>query len=200
MSKKQVNFMNFVDAIFTEELRISSGESALDLLFKNTLKEVFSSQFLKKLNRVFDTKLNLSSFKERSNIMCYTKGTKIFINEPMFLSTPKEKAINYVMHELTHVLINTGKFPELKTLETTLANVISKAVKNGQENEFLTGKKQDIHSNWRGESITYLFNNSIKWDLAMPGTKLAYYNILNKSGIFNLSSSFWKKRFRDIDK
>ena len=192
--------MEFADVVFTEELRINSGEVALDNMFKNSLKEVFSDQYLKKINRVFDVKLNFSSFKERSNIMCYTKGTKIYINKPIFISTPKDKAINYILHELIHVLINTGKFPELKNLETTLANVISKAVKTGQENEFLTGKQQDIHSAWKGETITYLFNNSIKWDLAMPGTKLAYYNILNKSNIFNMSSSFWNKRFGDIDK
>jgi hypothetical protein len=104
------------------------------------------------------------------------------------------------MHELIHVLINTGKFPELKTLQSNLANVISKAVKKEDISEFLTGKKQDIHSAWQGETINYLFNNSIKWDKAVPGTKLAYYITLKQSNIFKLNSLFWKKRFSDIDK
>ena len=192
--------MEFADVLFTEEFRVNSGDKALDNLFRKQLEEVFSKQYLKKIDRLFDYTLNFSSFKERSNVMCYTQGTKIFINKPLFDSTPKEKAITYILHEIIHVLINTGSFPELKNLEKTLANVISKAVKAGKENEFLTGKEQNIHSNWKGETITYLFNNSIKWEVAIPGTKLAYFNILEKSNIFNLNSSFWKKRFSDVDK
>lgn len=191
--------MNFTDVLFTEELRISSGEESLDELFRSTLKEVFSAQYLKKIDRQFDTTLVFSDFKQRSNIMCYTQGTKIFVNKPLFDTTPKEKAINYIMHELIHVLINTGNFPELKTLQKDLAGIVSKAVKKENVSEFFTGKKQNIHSAWQGETINYLFNNSINWDSALFGTRLAYYNTLKQSNIFNLDSAFWKKRF-PIDK
>ena len=192
--------MDFTDAVFTEELRVDSSNKALDRLFRASLSDVFSNSMLKKIDRVFDSSLVLKNFNKRTNIMCYTQGTKIYINKPLFENTPKEKALNYLMHELIHVLINTGKFPELKTLQNNLANVISKAVKKEDISEFLTGKKQDIHSAWQGETINYLFNNSIKWDKAVPGTKLAYYITLKQSNIFKLNSLFWKKRFSDIDK
>ena len=192
--------MDFTDAVFTEELRVDSSNKTLDRLFRASLSDIFSSSMLKKIDRVFDSSLVLKNFNRRTNIMCYTQGTKIYINKPLFENTPKEKALNYLMHELIHVLINTGKFPELKTLQNNLANVISKAVKKEDISEFLTGKKQDIHSAWQGETINYLFNNSIKWDKAVPGTKLAYYIKLKQSNIFKLNSLFWKKRFSDIDK
>ena len=192
--------MDFTDAVFTEELRVDSSNKTLDRLFRASLSDIFSNSMLKKIDRVFDSSLVLKNFNKRTNIMCYTQGTKIYINKPLFENTPKEKALNYLMHELIHVLINTGKFPELKTLQNNLANVIFKAVKKEDISEFLTGKKQDIHSAWQGETINYLFNNSIKWDKAVPGTKLAYYITLKQSNIFKLNSLFWKKRFSDIDK
>ena len=179
--------MDFTDAVFTEELRVDSSNKTLDRLFRASLSDIFSSSMLKKIDRVFDSSLVLKNFNRRTNIMCYTQGTKIYINKPLFENTPKEKALNYLMHELIHVLINTGKFPELKTLQNNLANVISKAVKKEDISEFLTGKKQDIHSAWQGETINYLFNNSIKWDKAVPGTKLAYYITLKQSNIFKLN-------------
>ena len=192
--------MDFTDAVFTEELRVDSSNKTLDRLFRASLSDIFSNSMLKKIDRVFDSSLVLKNFNKRTNIMCYTQGTKIYINKPLFENTTKEKALNYLMHELIHVLINTGKFPELKTLQNNLANVIFKAVKKEDISEFLTGKKQDIHSAWQGETINYLFNNSIKWDKAVPGTKLAYYITLKQSNIFKLNSLFWKKRFSDIDK
>ena len=192
--------MDFSEVIYTEELRINSGEEGLNKLFRQTLNEIFSPIFLKKIDRVFDTSLNFSYFKKRTNVMCYTQGTKIYINRPMFESTPKEKAMNYIMHEMFHVLINTGKFQELKIVQNNLASIVSKAVKKENISEFLTGKKQDIHSYWQGETLSYLCNNSIKWDAAILGTKKAYYITLKQSGLFNLGSNFWKKRFSDIDK
>lgn len=189
--------MNFEDAVFTEELRISSGEVALDKMFRAYLQQVFSQTFLKKIDRIFDTKLILKNFKEKSNVMAYTQGTKIYINRPVFFSTPKDHAMNYIMHELFHVLNNTHRFPELTKVNKELLNVVYNGVPRGKEAEFLSGKPQNIHSDWRGEVINYLCNNSIKWDLAAFGTKLAYKEILEESGLFNMTSPFWKKRFLD---
>lgn len=187
--------MNFEDSIFTEELRISSGEKAIDILFIKYMKEVFSPSFIKKIGRVYNHNLVLKDFKERSNVMAYTQGTKIYINAPMFNTVPKKRGMDYIMHELFHVLNNTHRFPELANLNKRLLNVVNKAVPHGKENEFLTGKPQNIHSDWRGEVVNYLCNNSIKWDVAVIGTKEAYKEILEESGLFNMSSAFWKKRF-----
>lgn len=187
--------MYFEDAVFTEDLRISSGEQALDKMFDKYMKEIFSPIFLKKINRTLSLNLKFKNFRERSNIMLYTQGTKIYINKPLFSQTEKSSAIKYIMHEVFHVLINTNKFPELKKVNEELSNIVSKAVPKGKESEFLTGKEQNIHSDWRVEVLSYLCNNSINWEIATLGTKLAYEQTLKRSGLFNMSSHFWKERF-----
>ena len=131
--------------------------------------------------------------------MCYTAGTKVFVNAPMFNSVPVDKGIDYILHELVHVLINTNRFPELKKVSNDLAGIIKNGVPRGKESDFLTGKHQDIHSDWRGETINYLCNNSINWEVAVSGMKIAYKTILEESGLFNLNSPWWKKRFGDTE-
>lgn len=187
--------MTFEDIVFNEDLRISSGEEALDNLFKRYMAQVFSPMFLKKINRFYNTTLVLKDFKQRSNIMCYTQGTKIYLNRPLFDATPKENAMNYILHELFHVLNNTGKFPELAIVNNKLLTAVLRGVDKGKEAEFLTGKAQNIHSNWRGEVINYLCNNSIKWDIGVKDLKEAYREILEESGLFNMKSTWWQKRF-----
>lgn len=187
--------MNFEDTIFTEDLRINSGEKALDNMFKQYMSNVFSPNFLSKINRQFNVTLNLRDFRERSNVMAYTQGTKIYINKPLFYSTPKDKAMNYIMHELLHVLNNTGKFPELSNVNKQLANIVAKSVDKDKISDFFTGKHQNIHSDWHGECINYLCNNSINWDVGIIGTKEAYKETLEESGLFNMKSVWWNKRF-----
>ena len=99
------------------------------------------------------------------------------------------------MHEMFHVLNNTGKFPELAVLNKKLLTIVANSVEKENIAEFLTGKKQNIHSDWRGEVINYLCNNSIKWDLALGTTKEAYQETLAESGLFNMKSTWWRKRF-----
>ena len=193
--------MNFLEAVINEDLHIDSGNRTLNKLFDSYLKEVFSTSFVNKINRLFDTTLVFNDFKQRSTIMCYTQGTKIYVNTPLFRSVPTEKAMNYIMHEMFHVLVNTHKFPELNAVNKRLLNVVQKGVPKGKESDFFTGKHQNLHSDWHGEVINYLCNNSIDWDVGMPGIKLAYKTVLEESGIFNLSSKFWKKRFENsLDK
>lgn len=187
--------MNFEDTIFTEDLRINSGEKSLDNMFKQYMSNVFSPNFLSKINRQFNVTLNLRDFRERSNVMAYTQGTKIYINKPLFYSTPKDKAMNYIMHELLHVLNNTGKFPELSNVNKQLANIVAKSVDKDKISDFFTGKHQNIHSDWHGECINYLCNNSINWDVGIIGTKEAYKETLEESGLFNMKSVWWNKRF-----
>lgn len=187
--------MNFEDIVFTEDLRISSGEKALDNLFNKYMALIFSPLFLKKINRLFDRTLVFKDFKQKNNVMCYTQGTKIYINRPLFASVEKDKAMDYIMHELFHVLSNTGLFPELNVVSGRLLNIVSKGVEKENIAEFLTGKKQNIHSDWRGELINYLCNNSFKWELAMKEVKEAYRETLEESGLFNMKSVWWQKRF-----
>lgn len=192
--------MNFEDTIFTEELRIKSGEESLDILFRKYMKDVFSPHFLSKIDRVFNVTLKFGDFKQKSNVMCYTQGTKIYINRPMFYSTEKSKAMNYIMHEMLHVLSNTNKFPELNLVNKKLNTIVLNGVERGKESDFFTGKHQNIHSDWHGEVLNYLCNNSINWSVASFGTKLAYKETLEESGLFNMNSVFWKKRFGSDNK
>lgn len=187
--------MNFEDTLFTEELRVGSGEKALDALFRKYMKNIFSPTFLAKIDRQYNTTLKLRDFKEKSNVMAYTQGVKIYINRPLFYATPKEKAMNYIMHELIHVLMNTGAFPELKAVGIKLASIVSKGVSKGKISDFFTGKHQNIHSDWRGETINYLCNNSINWEVGTAGIKEAYKETLEESGLFNMKSTWWQKRF-----
>lgn len=191
--------MNFYDAMITEDLNIDSGDKALDKLFKKYLSEVYSPMFLKKINRVYDMTMHFKMFKERSNVMCYTKGNNVYVNKPLFTSTPISKSMNYIMHEIMHVFMNSGKFPELKSVGGNLLAIITQMVPRGKESDFLTGKHQNIHSDWRNETLTYLCNDSVDWDIAAMGAKMAYKSVLKDSGIFNMSSSFWKKRFGDTE-
>lgn len=187
--------MTLEDALMTEELKISSGEKALDRAIRAYLPEVFSPSMVRKIDRVLSGRFALKSFKQKSNIMCYTQGTSVYVNWPLFYSTRKDKAVNYIMHELIHVLINTGSFPELKNVQNELATIVYNSVPRGKEAEFLTGKNQNIHSDWRGEVLNYLCNNSIRWGLGELGTRLAYKETLEESGLFSMKSAWWRKRF-----
>lgn len=191
--------MNVSDLILKEELKIKSGDNSIDTLFRQKMSQVFSPSFLKKIDRKFDTKIKLRNFRQGSNVMCYTQGTKIFVNQTMFNSIPADKAMNYIMHEMFHVLANTGFFPELENVNKRLLRAVIKGVPRGKESDFFTGKHQNLHSDWRGEVINYLCNNSINWDVAIDGMKVAYKTILEQSKLFNLDSPFWKKRFGDTE-
>lgn len=191
--------MNLEDLIYLEDLKVKSGDEAIDSLFRNKLSQVFSPSFLKKIDRVFNTTIKLKDFEKNNNVMCYTQGTKIYVNNAMFNSVPKEKAMNYIMHEMFHVLNNTGRFPELERVNEKLLNMVIRGVPRGKESDFLTGKHQNIHSDWRGECINYLCNNSINWDIAIGGMKIAYKTVLKESGLFNMDSPFWKERFGDTE-
>lgn len=187
--------MTLTDALMTEELRVSSGEKALDKAIRACLPEIFSQAMVHRIDRILSGKLPLKGFRQKSNIMCYTQGTSIYVNWPLFYSTRKDKAVNYIMHELMHVLMNTGSFPELKNVQSELATIVYNSIPRGKEAEFLTGKSQNIHSDWRGETLSYLCNNSIKWEMGELGTKLAYKETLEDSGLFNMKSAWWGKRF-----
>lgn len=191
--------MNLNDLILLEELKIKSGDKAIDTLFRQKLSQVFSPAFLKKIDRRFDVTIKLRDFRQGNNVMCYTQGTKIYVNQTMFNSIPVEKAMNYIMHEMFHVLANTKSFPELEAVNKKLLRVVIKGVPRGKESDFFTGKHQNIHSDWRGEVINYLCNNSIDWDVAVSGMKIAYKTILEQSGLFNMNSPFWKNRFGDTE-
>ena len=87
-----------------------------------------------------------------------------------------------------------SQFPEIKKVNKLLGIKTLKKIPKQKINEFLTGKSQDIHSDYKDEFLSYCSNAAFKWDMAKE-LKAEYLNILKLSGIFNLDSEWWSKRF-----
>ena len=124
----------------------------------------------------------------------YTKGTDIYVSDKLY-NLPTEQSVVYLLHELVHALSNTAKFNGLVQLNNSLWKLILKNIEKNNINKFLTGKDQDIHSSFKDEIVSYLMNNSLQWEMVDSNFKKEFINIVFSSGIFNLESSFWKKRF-----
>ena len=184
-----------VKSMLFEELKIETEIEKINNNFRKYLSEVFSSVFIKKLDRVFKEPLIIENFKKDNNVMALTVGTKISVNSKMFNELPTDKAMVYIFHELFHVLQNVSQFPEVKTLNRMLQNKTMSKININDINKFLTGKEQNIHSNYKDEFLSYCSNFAFDWSLCKE-LKSEYYRILNQSGIFNLESRWWKKRFK----
>ena len=179
-----------------EELEVDTDINKINKHFREYIEEVFSKTFLKKLDRVFKEPLIVDNFKQNSNVMALTSGTNIYINTKMFKELPTDRAMIYIIHELFHVLQNVSQFPEVKTLNRMLGNCTMKVVPKNQINRFLTGKEQNIHSDYNNEFLSYCSNFAFDWTIA-PQLKNEYHRLLETSGIFNLNSDWWQKRFVD---
>ena len=186
--------MKFEDALIKEELNFKTEDKALDKIFRNTLELVYSKNYLKKIDDVFDKNIKIKKFKKTSNIMAYTKGTDIYVSDKLY-NLPAEQSVVYLLHELVHALSNTAKFNGLVQLNNSLSKLILKNIEKNNINKFLTGKDQDIHSSFKDEIVSYLMNNSLQWEMVDSNFTKEFINIVFSSGIFNLESSFWKKRF-----
>lgn len=187
--------------LLINEVELETKDKQLNILFDNYLKQVFSPIFKK---RIDDTLRDKITFKEvvdnKKNVVAYTVGNTIFVNSPVFYSKNRSKAILFLLHEFIHILQNSksfflvNKFNDIKNIENELYNLVQKNLIKSYS-AFLTGEKQPLHSSGKDEILTYQMNNSIDWSAVKEGTKEEYKNILQKSGMFNLNSPFWKKRF-----
>ena len=171
-----------------EELEIDSEINKINRNFRKYIEQVFSPIFLKKIDRVFKKPLIVENFKENTNVMALTSPDNVIsVNTKMFLSLPTERAMVYIIHELFHVLQNMSQFPEVKKVNKLLGIKTLKRIPRQKVNEFLTGKSQDIHSDYKDEFLSYCSNAAFKWDMAKE-LKAEYLNIIKLSGIFNLNS------------
>lgn len=180
--------------LILEKLSIRTNIENINTNFRHYLEQVFSSLFLKKIDRVFKKPLVIDEFKENNNVMAYTVGSQISVNTKMFEELPQNRAMIYVMHELFHVLQNVSQFPEIKTLNKKLMLLTMKYIKKEDINKFLTGKEQNIHSDYKDEFLSYCSNFAFDFKLA-PQLKEEYKKMLTDSGFFNMSSNWWQKRF-----
>lgn len=185
--------MNFESVYLKEELKLNSGNDRLNILFRDYLSKIFSPLYLKKIDKIIKDSLVLKEFKENNNVMAYTIGTKIFVNKEKFLSLPIDRAMVYIIHELFHVLDNMKSFKEISFINQKLSAAAEKYIQKKDMSTFLTGKQQDIHSNYKDEFLSYMSNNVFNWNLA-PELKEEFKKIIVKSNIFNINSDWWKKR------
>src|SRR5574344_1744 len=189
--------MKLTEVALKEELEIRTKNEAVNELFINILPEVFSPSYLKKLNRVFKDPIVASEFGDNSTVVAYTQNGKIYVNAKQFYSMDPERAIIYVLHEMFHMLQKMQQFKGLKYVNSQLMSCAMKYLHRWEYSKFLTGKTQNLHSDYKEEFLTYLMNNSEQIKMLPKEGRLYYYEILKESGCFNLSSAFWRKRLAD---
>jgi len=181
--------------LIIEKLKIESEIEKLNKNFRKYIEQVFSPVFLNKLDRVFKEPLIIEDFKEKSNVMAITIGSQISVNTKMFNELTTDRAMVYIIHELFHVLQNKPQFNNIRRINKMLGMATMSKINEANINKFLTGKSQNIYSNYKDEFLSYCSNFAFDWSLA-PSLKNEYYSILSNSGIFNMKSEWWLKRFK----
>lgn len=178
-----------------EELEVKTDIERINESFRSYIEQVFSPVYLKKIDRVFKKPLLVETFDKKGNVMALTspEGT-ISVNSKMFNDLPVDRAMVYIIHELFHVLQNKSQFSEIKTVNKQLGEKTLKKVPKKNISRFLTGKQQDIHSNYKDEFLSYCSNCAFDWSMA-EGLRDEYYRTLKNSGLFNIESDWWRARF-----
>jgi len=180
------------------EVQLGS-DPKLNKLFNLALKQVYSPEYLSKIDRILSKKINLKEkILKDPNVAAWNKGTTIYVNKPVFYSKPIKEQIKYLLHEFVHLLhhsknfILLKNFKEMKNLSSKLYKIVAKNSKD--VGKFLTGKplnKKFINSE---EVLSYLMNDSINWNYISPQGRQLFINELKHSNMFNLEHPFWKKR------
>jgi hypothetical protein len=189
--------MNLEDYLF--EVKMKGVSPKLESLFNEAIKEVFSSAYFNKIEKDLAKKIGMKKVKLKDNkVAAYTMGSTIYVNEPYFESISPKKQMDYLLHEFIHILQKSKKFfllssfKELNSLGIKLWKIVKKESKN--PGKFLTNKDTPSHLINKYEVIAYLMNNSINWNEISSDGRRQFKNLLKSSGLFNLSSNFWKKR------
>lgn len=187
--------------LIINEVELETRDKQLNILFDNYLSQVFSSSFKKKIDETLKDRISFKEVVDKTkNVVAYTIGNTIYVNSPVFYSKNRNKGILFLLHEFIHILQNSksffivNKFNDIKTVEEQLYSLIQKNLIKPYST-FLTGKNQSLHSSGKDEILTYQMNDSIDWSAVKEGTKEQYIKILKQSGLFNLNSKFWQKRF-----
>jgi len=175
-----------------------SGNPELDKLFNLALKQVFSSQFLQRIEDKIKKVIKVHEVDEKQDVIAYNKGTDIFINKNEFFNREKSQQVKYLLHEFIHVLekkrgILFRQFKDIKKLTNTLNRILQKELTQPLS-VFLTGKNQKLGAGGKWEILSYFMNDSINWNAVSPKGRKEIIEALQQSGIFNLSHPFWKKR------
>jgi hypothetical protein len=180
------------------ELRIGKNPS-VEKVFNQALGQVYSTEYLNKIESVLTKRIKLKEkVLNNANEVAWNQGTNIYVNRPVFYSKPVAQQMRYLLHEFVHVLHHSKgflfmrNFKEVKKLTDALWKVMETEVKD--KGKFLTGKSIDKKYLNKEETLSYLMNDSVKWNEITPQGRQQFINELKRSQMFNLDHPFWKKR------
>jgi hypothetical protein len=192
--EKKTNLEDFLD-----EVTLGKDES-LNRLFNLALQQVFTSQFVQKIDNEIRKRIKLKEINNKDhNILSYNKGNNIYINTIPFNKRGVREKMQLLLHEFIHLLQRKKKafffknFKEINNLTNKLIKVIEPNL-NKTLPVFLTGKNMDLGPGGKHEILGYLMNNTLDWSAISPAGKKLFIDELKASRIFNLSHPFWRKR------
>jgi hypothetical protein len=183
--------MYFEDLALGEEVLLNSKSAVINKYFHKTLKDILTPQFYYRVDKSISGRINVFEDDLNNNVVAYSKSGQLFVNAPVFYTKPRQDALVYVLHELIHLLARKPQFFVIRSLEKKLWKLVKKNLVKPYS-EFLTGKKQPLHSIKSQEVLTYLMNKSLDFTAVKPHVKDEYIRLVRESGIFNLDSDYFK--------
>jgi len=188
--------MNLEDYLLEVEL---GQDSSLSEIFNVALTQVFSQEYLKKINSVLKKRIGLKYISEREDINAYNKGNVIYVNKNNFEKLDSKQQVRTLLHEFIHILQNSKKFliffRQFKEIHN-LSKELGKIVKNSliePISVFLNSRYvKALDTDY--EIIPYLMSGNINWKAISPAGRRDIKIALKNSGIFNLHHQFWVKR------
>lgn len=182
------------------EVSLSGVDDKLQALFSYALTQVFSPSYVRKIEEVLSRSITVKEIvKNDENIVAYQSGNVIYVNKPVFYTKASEQKVQYLIHEMMHLLQGSKKmffiqnFKELNVVSEKLYDVVSKNLVKTLP-MFLTSKNVKLPTSGREEVIPYLANNKTDWSAITPEARNEFIKIMNESGLFNMKSRFWIKR------
>lgn len=166
------------------------------------IREVFSGEYLPKVSQVAEN-IKIQEVVANNDITAYSQssisGTKTFVNKNVFTSFTPDQKKNTLLHEFIHILQNSRKyllksnFPEIKALENNLFS-ICRIYLTANLNRFLSGGNTQLKTTGKEEIVPYLMTGKVDWSVMKDEGKTKFLAALSSSGIFNLTTQFWKLR------
>lgn len=187
---------------FLYEVKLGD-DPELEAVFNEALKEVFSKNFLDKIEKIIDNKIVLKKAKIRNKdeIAWVSSPGEISVNKDEFDKRSRSQQIKYLLHEFIHVLQLSKSFIFFKKFKeiSELSYLLDKIVKTNLVKDysvFLTSRNVNLGNAGKYEIISYLMNDSIDWSALKEEGRTQFIHALKTSGLFNLESNFWKKRLK----
>jgi predicted metallopeptidase len=184
---------------FLLEVQIGKDER-VNNLFNIALKQAFSAAFVNKIEEKLKKRIRIKEiYGKNKEVIAFNRGNAIYLEKSNFDKLPIKKRIQFLLHEFIHILQRKkklgvfGAFKDIDDVNIALDKVLSRHLKSPKE-IFLTGRNVKLGGGARNEILSYLMNDSIKWDLLPPEGKKEFVDVVKNSQIFNINHPFWKAR------